>query len=250
VQADTIIPGAGNAQAWDRYAAMANNPVKFVDPTGHSSATVMHDSDGDAQCNDPEHCLDASGQLKKPTNSMLEVINEILWESVPSAIGINIGASGQAGAMIEPGIVPGELTALFNWRSGELSVLTSYEAFLYLGTPSVFGGNVYAGWTEVYGASANRFLQGPSVYGGITASADEFAKFGVSAIGGRAVNSGIEMPPQWFIDPKSGHPIEYHQLDITFGGNLGSNGIDAGGFGGGAYTKIRRTYAIPGWPLR
>jgi RHS repeat-associated protein len=35
VQADSIVPNLGDPQAWDRYAAMNNNPVVFVDPTGH-----------------------------------------------------------------------------------------------------------------------------------------------------------------------------------------------------------------------
>ena len=34
-QADSVIPGAGDSQAWDRYAYSLNNPVKYVDPTGH-----------------------------------------------------------------------------------------------------------------------------------------------------------------------------------------------------------------------
>jgi hypothetical protein len=29
------VPNLGDPQAWDRYAAMNNNPVVFVDPTGH-----------------------------------------------------------------------------------------------------------------------------------------------------------------------------------------------------------------------
>jgi RHS repeat-associated protein len=33
--ADTIIPGAGNSSAWDRYAYTLNNPLKYTDPTGH-----------------------------------------------------------------------------------------------------------------------------------------------------------------------------------------------------------------------
>ncbi len=33
--ADTIIPGAGNPMAWDRYAYTLNNPVKYTDPSGH-----------------------------------------------------------------------------------------------------------------------------------------------------------------------------------------------------------------------
>ncbi len=40
VQPDTIIPGVGNSQAWDRYAYVFNNPLKYNDPTGHCAACV------------------------------------------------------------------------------------------------------------------------------------------------------------------------------------------------------------------
>jgi len=30
-----LIPGAGDSQAWDRYAFALNNPVNFTDPDGH-----------------------------------------------------------------------------------------------------------------------------------------------------------------------------------------------------------------------
>jgi RHS repeat-associated protein len=238
ISADTIIPGAGEVQAWDRYAATSNNPANRIDPSGHMD------------CENDGYCPDAWLENDPPPNPLVELIDEFLWDNVPSAVGYNIGVSGQTGAVIEPGIVPIEATVLFNWRAGELSVITSSEAFLYAGTPSLLGGNGYFGYTEVYGASSNDYLRGPSAYGGVTASADAFSKFGVNAIGGRSVTPLNETPPQWFIDPESKHPIEYHQLDITFGGNLGSNAIDVGGVGGVAYTQIRWTYAIPGWPLR
>ena len=35
IQADSIVPGAGNPQAYDRYAYTLNNPLKYVDPSGH-----------------------------------------------------------------------------------------------------------------------------------------------------------------------------------------------------------------------
>jgi RHS repeat-associated protein len=35
VQADTIVPGAGNPAAWDRYAYVFNNPLRFTDASGH-----------------------------------------------------------------------------------------------------------------------------------------------------------------------------------------------------------------------
>ena len=36
LQADSIVPGAGNPSAWDRYAYVLNNPTRYTDPSGHS----------------------------------------------------------------------------------------------------------------------------------------------------------------------------------------------------------------------
>jgi hypothetical protein len=35
ISADTIVPGAGNPQALNRYSYTFNNPVKYTDPSGH-----------------------------------------------------------------------------------------------------------------------------------------------------------------------------------------------------------------------
>lgn len=35
-QPDSIVPGSHNSGAWDRFSYSFNNPLKFVDPTGHS----------------------------------------------------------------------------------------------------------------------------------------------------------------------------------------------------------------------
>jgi RHS repeat-associated protein len=37
VSADTLVPGAGNPQALNRYAYSLSNPLKYIDPTGHAS---------------------------------------------------------------------------------------------------------------------------------------------------------------------------------------------------------------------
>ncbi len=45
VQPDTIIPGAGNPQEYNRYAYTINNPIKFNDPSGHKACSSF-DSTG------------------------------------------------------------------------------------------------------------------------------------------------------------------------------------------------------------
>ncbi len=42
-QADTLIPGAGNPLAWDRYAYTRNNPLRYTDPSGHWLCSGEHD---------------------------------------------------------------------------------------------------------------------------------------------------------------------------------------------------------------
>jgi RHS repeat-associated protein len=43
VSPDTIIPSQQGTQAWDRYAGMNNNPVRFTDPSGHYGKDVHYD---------------------------------------------------------------------------------------------------------------------------------------------------------------------------------------------------------------
>jgi len=43
IQPDTIVPGAGNSQAWNRYAYSLNNPVNFTDPSGHKPCSPTNE---------------------------------------------------------------------------------------------------------------------------------------------------------------------------------------------------------------
>jgi RHS repeat-associated protein len=41
IQPDTIIPGAENPQAWNRFSYVKNNPTSFNDPSGHDPITFF-----------------------------------------------------------------------------------------------------------------------------------------------------------------------------------------------------------------
>jgi len=247
-----------------------NNPIRYIDPTGHvcsdpddpdqwcSSGNPYPNNtqplpEGPIVINNPDP-LDDGQEQDDPTptpnsiggmgcnfSNLIYCVNQWLWYNVPSAFGLHIGASGQLGAGIfEPGLVPFEFLLLANWRSGEISWFYTGEAFVYAGSPSLFGGNVYGGWTTVKGLSKNANYEGAAWYAGATAGADVFGKVGISKVKGWAQDpdSMGGIPTTIFIDVGSGLPVIYEQTSITFGGNLGANGIDVGVFGGFASTTM------------
>ncbi|MBI1879535.1 MAG: RHS repeat-associated core domain-containing protein [Chloroflexi bacterium] len=59
VSPDTVVPGAGNPQAWNRYSYVGNNPLKYSDTSGHcwGFASGMRGSFYGTTCNN----LDMAG---------------------------------------------------------------------------------------------------------------------------------------------------------------------------------------------
>jgi RHS repeat-associated protein len=60
IQADTDVPKSQGVQAWDRYAHVNNNPIRYIDPSGQSYC--------ESKYADPEVCaeIDPDGDQKSP----------------------------------------------------------------------------------------------------------------------------------------------------------------------------------------
>ena len=64
-QADSIVPGAGDPRAWDRYSYVKNNPVRYNDPSGH------------ATCDEDGNCYLKPGDRVPNQSKLLPVVNSL-----------------------------------------------------------------------------------------------------------------------------------------------------------------------------
>jgi hypothetical protein len=177
------------------------------------------------------------------------VIDNLVWNYIPSAYGIHGNITVHAGGGLELNYTPMELILLFNWRSGELSLMVSMEGSGMLTVPDMAGFTVNAGVTEVYGVSQNLELEGWSNFSGWTASVGEGANVGVGQNYGIAKESFLGGD---HIDPVSNRTIKYTQSSIFGEVNipLFVTPVDGSVLAGTGYTALLFGVGLPNWPLR
>ncbi len=71
ISADTIVPGAGNPQAFNRYMYVRGNPLSAIDPSGHETVLC------DLGCDDPQNGV---------TWNLGEIVNYYLGDETPAGI--------------------------------------------------------------------------------------------------------------------------------------------------------------------
>lgn len=110
ISADTIVPNPANPQSLNRYSYVLNNPMKYVDPTGHDEEvgstevdgqtyTIIKNDDGTYRLSDGNGGSSGSGTLQQ----LLGMIGGYMNERRDYGIGGN--------ASIGPVIT-------FNWQTG------------------------------------------------------------------------------------------------------------------------------------
>jgi len=142
-QADSIVPGG--VQGWDRYAYTKNNPIRYIDPSGHDV------------CDEEGNCYNSQGWYRAPHAPRLSGIDT--WKMmILSKFGITMSeeadvhnANPKAWNTQNLQIVWKALNQIINEAlNGKLKSLAGGATFKwgdYDSSPCGGGGGVYCGYT-------------------------------------------------------------------------------------------------------
>ena len=88
IQADTIVPGAGNPAAYDRYAYVVNDPIMMNDPSGRNCKKVLGPGQySEEECGDIAIAYPGQSAKGEVISNLLRTINK----SSPDYMEIDIG---------------------------------------------------------------------------------------------------------------------------------------------------------------
>ena len=122
VQADTIIPGAGDSKSYDRYTYVNNNPVRFVDPSGHANEcgyngtggcphgptvpTLVYDQNGISQSAASGVPLEDIRNGVNNTWALVEFLLTVVSDPADMIVSVRDCISGQCSPLMLLGLLP------------------------------------------------------------------------------------------------------------------------------------------------
>ncbi len=271
ISPDTIVPDPARLIDYNRYLYARGNPVKYNDPSGHQAA-CMADSNNNITCN-PEavtgghtqtiqtpivipNSITTNPQTGTPAKAL---VRTIVQAGVPTVIGIEGGTNGSSGIILN-GTVATSVQGLFNWYSGEITVLANYSGGMRISTPE--GGNIalYAGPVTITGVSNNQLmLPGASATVSADVALDEWGKAGFLKSKTMAFNfqdsngngtfelsqgEGVILSSP-IIDPVFNTPIVADHQGVQLSANLIPNFVDAGVSGSVNDSQVINTIVDP-----
>ena len=107
LQADTVVPGAGNPQALNRYGYVLNNPLRYTDPSGHA---ICIDDD---ECTQVTHPISGEIIHRRPAGPPLPLsLEEFSEELSPLPTPMPGGPLDEEGAICPGAIATGVIVAI------------------------------------------------------------------------------------------------------------------------------------------
>lgn len=203
LSADSIVPGSANPQAFNRYSYVLNNPLKYIDPTGHGHMCTADPYDpgcaGDQGRSRPSTPSSASVvtcagmgcfrpvRQRPPVvvQSRLDLMR--IFDYVPTFVGGQVGVGGTGnfffGAEMDFDLMGG--CALITMQC---SILWNNTAGVRFATSELVAGNLHAGVTVAHYASSINSLLGASTVQSFDIQSDAVARVGVNISHSRAYN--------------------------------------------------------------
>ncbi|MFZ5909215.1 MAG: RHS repeat domain-containing protein [Chloroflexota bacterium] len=237
-QPDTLVPGAGNPQEWNKYSYTLNNPIRYNDPTGHFANILVGAAVGAI-----------AGAAMYAANAYVHG-NEI--NGTDLAIAAGVGAA--AGALIGSGVGATAGFALVAHSAG-VGMATSAIGYTLasgknyktseMAISALVGGVAGAASGGVSSVFAKPL---PLNYKGcLSESGRWFAKMGIDAAINASANVVQTVGADW-INKKSTSREEIG-ASIIFGGGLGTTvdmvmGPGWGGFGRAVAQEIVTNVAV------
>jgi RHS repeat-associated protein len=90
VQADSLVPGATNPQAWNRYAYVLNDPIRYDDPSGHDV------------CNEDGYCFGRNGKYRNPRRTEPLRSNFYYEGPIPPSLSEQLVKAGADPKVLQP----------------------------------------------------------------------------------------------------------------------------------------------------